>query len=129
MLLLLLILFLLLLAFITLVSICLHSSLLWTIVFHSRTPIFFEVYLVRKRWLDTVENTVSNHLFLGRPRGLFPVGLHFSTILTVSSSFLRITWPSHCIRCPLMKLMTGISSNSSCNSQLNFLLHASVLLS
>jgi len=44
------------------ITIYLHSSLLWTIVIHSRTPIFFRS-----------SSNVYNHFFLGRPRGLFPV--------------------------------------------------------
>lgn len=66
--------------------------------------------------------------FLSRPSARsFPRRFHSTAALTVFSSFLRITWPSQCIRWLLIKLLIGV--NSSCNSQLNFLLHAPVLLS
>lgn len=46
------------------IVICFHSSLLWTIVLHFSTPIFLRSF-----------STWSNYLFLGRLRGLFPVGM------------------------------------------------------
>lgn len=57
-------------------------------------------------YLSNSSSTLSSHLFLGLPRGLFPWGTRSRAALNASFSILRIMCPSHCIPWHLIKLVT-----------------------
>lgn len=71
------------------------------------------------------------HLFLGRPWSIFPVGFHPRTVLfIISSLYLCHMSPNHWIICPhRMKLTTSAISIFSCNSLLYFILRVHFSLS
>ena len=60
-----------------------QASLHLAIFLLSVTPIFF------------IFSTSSNHLFLGFPTDLFPIGIFLHTYFTVTSSDILSTFPNH----------------------------------